>query len=263
MNQGAIVFVGILAVLLWLFLGVFSIIPWQVVGVLVSISIGIPSLLLVYEKEKASITGSSTIIKTKSEGKEEIQVKLQKAERKEQKNTFSALLPDITEITKLKIDDNFLDQIYEIARSEAIKEYDDAQLSYFCVQVFPFGKWRSVNIYFDFYSKWANKICSFQYSSLTSDIKHFKPDKPAKTDLQKGVFDDLPWKTYPHFLQALSMTYDKIKPLPSVKDTYYQISIEGNQKKWYIVFEDGFSGNEYRYYWDGLGLNKTNFKEVH
>jgi hypothetical protein len=206
MNQKAIVSIGKLAVLLWFFLGALLIIPWYVVGVLVPISIGIPTLLLAYEKGKSNISVSQAKPEKKHGEKENIPP----TPLIEEEKTTSSLLPDINEIIKLKIDDKFLDQIYEEARSKAVNEYADAQLSYFAVQAFPFNKLPSVNIYFDFYSKWANKTCNFQYSDLTSKLRHFTPNKRAKSDLYKGIFSDLPWKTSPHFPKALSKTYDKI-----------------------------------------------------
>jgi len=182
--------------------------------------------------------------------------------RIEQKHTTgSSLLPDITEITKLKIDNNFLDQLYEEARSKAVNTYDDAKLSYFAIQAFPFEDPPSVAIYFHFYSQWADRICVFQYSDLTSNLKHYTPNKQA-ADFQRGAFKDLPWKTSPNFLQALSKIYDKIKPLPSVKDTKYHFFKHGSEIYWTIVFEDGVNGNEYWFEWDGHRLDESSIRKT-
>lgn len=250
MNQTAIVTIAILVVFLWLILGVFLIIPWQVASVLIAVSIGIPTLLLHYEREKSNVSVSQAKTPIITEIKEHKDA------------TGTPLLPDITEITKLRIDNNFLDQLYEEARSKAVCTYNDAKLSQFSIQAFPFDKLPAVNIYFDFYSKWANKICEFQYSDRTSNLKHYTPNKRARSEFQKGVFKDLPWKTSPHFLQSLSKIYDKIKPLPSVEGTTYIFFKSATGKHWNIVFEDGLTGNEYSFKWDGLGLDETNIEQV-
>jgi hypothetical protein len=167
MNQKAIVAFGIFGVILSLLLGILLIIPWQVAGVLVAVSIGIPTLVLRYEGGKPNV--SLTTAQKKHEEKEDWQPAPHVVEIKEHKNTTgSSLLPDVTEITKLRIDNSFLDQIYEEARSKAVNTYDDAKLSYFGVQAFPFRTPPMVNIYFEYYSKWADKTCRFQYSDATS-----------------------------------------------------------------------------------------------
>jgi hypothetical protein len=251
MNQKAIVSIGILAVFFWLFLGIFLIIPWQVASVFIAISIGIPTLLLHYERGKSNIDVNQANILQTAEKEEKIDI------------TGSPLLPDVTEITKLKIDNDFLDRLYEEARSKAVKAYNDAKLSEFSIQAFPFRKPASVHIYFYFYSKWANRTCHFQYSQSTHALKHYTPNKQAMAEFQKGVFEDLPWKTSPHFLQALSKIYDKIKPLPSAEDTNFSLSKLATDKNWSIKFEDGLSGNDYWFKWDGLGLDETNIKRTH
>ena len=266
MNQKAIVTLSISAVLFWLFLGIFVIIPWQVAGVLVAISVGIASLLLNYERGKTSESINQTRpeieLKPQKDHEEHTQFEFPKSILQESKDTFRTLLPDVTDTTNLKIDNSFLDQLYENAHSKAIKTYSDAKLSSFCIQAIPFDKTPSINIYFDFYSKWTDRICRFQYSSLTSDLKHYTPNKTAKLDFDRKTLDDLPWRNSPHFLQALSKAYDKIKPLPSVEGTYYSINMSGYLKNWHISFEDGLSGNEHKYDWNGGGLDENSIIEV-
>jgi hypothetical protein len=118
-----------------------------------------------------------------------------------------------------------------------------------------------VNIYFDFYSKWADKICGFQYSDSTSSLRHCTPDKRARNDFAKEVFNNLPWKVNPHFLQALNMAYDKIKPLPSVEDTWYTIYKNASNKYWNIGFEDGVSGEGKDFKWNGQGLDENSIRQ--
>jgi hypothetical protein len=263
MYQKAIVSVGMSAAVLWIFLGIFSIIPWQVAGVLAAVSIGIPSLLLTYERGKPRTSASQGKLEENYEEKEQENPAPAKPEEKgQQVSTGSLLLPDTTDITKLGIDNNFLDKIYEEARSKAVNTYNDARLSYFAIQVFPFEKARSfVCVYFDFYSKWAGRICSFQYSDLSSTLRHSMPNKPATTDYQKGLFGQLPWKTNPRYLELLRRCYDRIKPLPSVEGTNYLLFVNGSQEHWSLKFEDGLNGNEYWFDWDGKGLDESNVKQ--
>jgi hypothetical protein len=258
MNQKAIVSLGIAGVVSSVFLGFFLIIPWQVAGVLVGVFIGIPTLLLHYERGKTNESISHP--KPEERHEENKQFTPRQEEIGDQKVPLgSPLLPDTTKITKLEIDDKFLDKTYEEARSKAVNVYDDAGLSHFSVQVFPFKDNPMVCVYFDFYSKWANRICSFQYSDLSSKLTHCLPNKLART-AEREVFKDLPWKTSPHFLQVLSKVYDRIKPLSSVKDTHYILFVTAFQEHWTIKFEDGLNGNEYWFDWDGKGLNENSIK---
>ena len=148
MNPKTIVCVGILGVFLWISLGLFSIIPWQVAGVMTAVSIGIPTLLLHYERGKSNVSISQVNPKERLEEKETYN-SVQEAKIKEQKMiTGSPLLPDTTDIIKLRIGDSFLDQLYEEARSKAVNIYNDAMLSSFSIQANPFGEIVSVYIYF-------------------------------------------------------------------------------------------------------------------
>jgi hypothetical protein len=210
MNQKAIVIIGVTGVILSVLFGASSLIPWQVAGVLIAVSIGIPTLLLkLEEKQEGNKKNQTTPI-----------IQLNK-----EKSTTSQLQPEISVITKLGTEEGFLDSIFDKAQREGVDTFNDARLSYFSVQ----GSYADVSpssvlcVYFDFYSKWANKVCKFQYTSIGFKLKHHKPNKHARFDFEKEVFNDLPWKTNPHFLQALNKVYDKIKPLPAVQGTSYQI----------------------------------------
>lgn len=226
MNQKIIVSVGILMVFLWISLGLFSIIPWQITGVLTAVSIGVPTLLLHYERGKPNESVSQTKATERNDITTNRQPLKKEVNEEQQSTTGSPLLPELADITHLKIDSIFLDRIYQEARNKANNIYNDAKLSYFIIQGRPFDNIPTVSVHFDFYSKWADKICTFQYSDLTSNVKHYTPNKQAKTDFRRGVFNDLPWKTSPRFLEALSRAYDKIKPLPCMEGTcYYQMRV--------------------------------------
>jgi hypothetical protein len=249
MNQKAIVIVGIVGVFLCVLLGALSIIPWQVAGVLIAVSIGIPTLLLKFEE--------------KYEGnKKKQQIPASTEMNKEKITTESQPQHNMSVITKLGTEEDFLDRTYEEARREAVTTFGDAQLSYFAIQgVYENASPPNLNVYFHFYSKWSNRVCTFQYSDIDFKLKHYKPNKHAKFDFEKETFKDLPWKTSPRFLQALSRSYDKIKPLPAVRGTYYLIWKRASEN-WNIKFEDGSNGNEYSFEWDGLGLDENSIKQT-
>lgn len=257
MYRGIIILSGILGVILSLVLGFYSVVTWEIVAVLVTVSLGIPGLVLTYEKVKQKETPS--IKKRKIQNSEAETVPLRK--EKEQK---SALLPDTADITKLNIDDSLLDKIYEQAHREATNRYHDAQFSGFTIQVFPFeevgGK---VNIYLKFYSKWADKICGFVYSDDFPQVKYTPPDKRPKFDSQREVFTTLPWKKSPQWMQFLKRAFAKIGPFAPTSMTRYHLrAIPNRETYWSLTFEDAFAGNEYNFRWNGRGLDENSVKQL-
>jgi len=203
-------------------------------------------------QHKPETTPSLNVEKRKAETVPSLKVE-------KQKNT---LLPDNTQITKLNIDDSLLDKIYEQAQRIAIDLYHDALLSRFSIQVFPYFKYgASVNIYLGFYSKWAEKICAFQYVGSSEELKHITPDKDAESDFNKIVFATLPWKTNPQWMQFLDRAYIKIRPLSSAEETCYHLQISPFTG-WQLNFEDGFSGKEYTFKWNGEGLDEDSIKQL-
>jgi hypothetical protein len=55
MYQKTIVFLGIIGVALSLILGLLSVIMWQAVAILITVSLGIPSLILAYERFRSDV----------------------------------------------------------------------------------------------------------------------------------------------------------------------------------------------------------------
>jgi len=223
---------------------------WTALAVALTVS----ALGILYWGFKPRIDRSLKHKKKIQESKTETTSSLELEKRK------SELLPDSRHITKLNIDDNLLDRIYEQAHRTAIDLYHDAQLSHFTIQVYPYTKPPSVNIYLDFYSKWANKICKFQYVGLRDELRHTTPDKSARTSSEKNVFDALPWKASPQWMQFLHRAYVKIRPLPSVEGTRYHLLADPSIS-WSLCFDDGLSGKEYRFEWDGKGLGESSIKQ--
>jgi len=184
------------------------------------------------------------------------------SERETQKES---LLPVSAKITELNIDDKMLDQIHAEAHRKALNIYEDAQLSNFTIQVIPFDKSGRprVNIYMEFYAKWADRTCRFQYSDIDHELKHSTPDKRPIVNYNREVFTTLPWKTHPNWRQFLRRAYDKIKPLPKDEKTCYHLSAHAYRGVyWTVVFEDGFTGNEYPIEWIGRGLDENSIKQI-
>jgi hypothetical protein len=172
----------------------------------------------------------------------------------------SALLPEKIKIIKINIDNDFLDKIYEQTRREAIEMYHDAQLSSFSIQVFPFQDHQ--NVYFDFYSKFANKICTFIYFGLYKQVEHRSPDKRQSIESEKGVYTILPWKKSPQWMKFIERAYIQIVPLTPHEKSCYHLLSNSMEKYWALNFEDGFNGEEYSFRWDGKGLNGSSIIRI-
>jgi len=276
MYQKTIMLLGIVGVLLSLALGLYSVITWQIVTVLVAVCLGIPSLILTYEKVKShenidqgkavrehekEIVWSST---PSTEGNRGQEGKAESGVAKEDKLQDSEPLVDSAQITKLNVDDNLLDQIYEQAHREVINIYHDAQLSWFCIQVFPFGERNRVNIYLDFYAKWANKVCKFASNDCVRQVKHLSPDKRPFLGQGREVFTVLPWKEFPQWMQFIERAYAKIEPLTPAKGTLYQLMAYPTiDMRWRLSFEDGFSGTEHAFTWNGKGFDESSITQLY
>jgi len=246
MRQRAIILLGILGVFLSLSMGAYSLIPWEIVAVLVAVSLGIPSLVLMNEKASSRESTAPRKVEAKHEKEKTGLPTL----TKEEGTPKSALLPDIAEITKLSIDDSLLDKIYEQANRTAIDLYHDSKLCYFAIQVLPYETYgATVCIYLDFYSKWADKTCRFQYSDLSGNLEHRIPDKAPIVKSYVNAFDSLPWKMSSHWRQFLDRAYVKIRPLPAVEGTCYHLTCRRSHATssidWSLKFDDGLSGKEY------------------
>ena len=166
------------------------------------------------------------------------------------------------QITKLSINNNLLDDVYEQAQRKAIEIYHDAQLSGFMIQVLFFDNPR-VNIYLDFYSKWGNKTCVFRYDPSDRRVEHSPPDKHPVFGSQKEAFTTLPWKESPQWMQFIERVYAKIGPLTPVKGTHYYLSAFPTPAMgWVIRFEDGFTGAEYAFKWNGKGFDEKSISQT-
>jgi hypothetical protein len=166
-------------------------------------------------------------------------------------------------IIKLKIDNSFLDNLYQQAYNQAINIHPDAKLSTFTIQVFPFAQTQSkVNIYLDFYSKIANKLTQFRFDEFSSNLEQRLPIRPAKHDFQKAVFADLPWKVSPHWMQFLERVYSIIRPIHPATATFYHLrAMPYGDMVWSVDFNDEFTGEAHRFSWNGEGFDEKSFRK--
>ena len=64
----------------------------------------------------------------------------------------------------------------------------------------------------------------------------------------------MPWKKSPDWLKFLKRVYSKIGPLSINPRSAYSLSAYPDY--WTAFFEDGVSGNEYTYQWEGNSLDE-------
>ena len=212
-----------------------------------------------FQKDKTA----TPLLKEEESPKNEL-IQTETEPSKEKKISRRGLLADTEDISKLDIENDFLDQIYGQAHNQAIHIYYDAQLSHFIIQVWPFAEvGANVNIYFDFHSKWVDKTCSFRYSDANPQVEHSLPDMPAKSDFDRRSFAKLPWKESPQWIHFLNRAYIKIKPLVPASKTRYHLSAGAyNSPSWRLTFDDGFTGNDFVFEWNGKGLDENSIKQV-
>jgi len=163
------------------------------------------------------------------------------------------LLPDETNISRLKIDNALLSELYGQACGRAVDKYHDAKLNGLSIVVHPYTpSGDKVAILFDFYSKWANRVCRF-YISETEDMHELLPDHPAE-ESDKATFDELPWVKAQNWAQFLKKSCEKVGPLSPNPWTNYMLSADAHRKlQWWISFEDGVTGKRSNFDWDGIG----------
>jgi hypothetical protein len=166
---------------------------------------------------------------------------------------------EIDDFASLNITDEHLTRLYTQARTQAIEKYPDAELSVFYLNVTPYRKIGSkILLSFDFHSKQCGRTCSFYCASRYSDVTYSPPDRVEDKD---ATFTGLPWKESPHWLQLLRYCYKNIGPLTAAEKTSYQLYVSPwayDRVVWSLNFEDGLSGQEYHFDWNGKGIDEEN-----
>ena len=191
MFRKIVLLIGIIGGITPIILGLSSYIDLNQAGLISTAFIGIIGLILAYEtlkpkkakftkfeqEEKNVLSGSS---KPKIVEKELFELS------SVYKKIESPLLPDVSKITELKLDNKLLDNIYERAEKKAIEVYSDAKFNRFSIQVQPFGLQPSVCVYMWFYSKIGNKVCFLQYADYTKEVTL----KVFEVEMRKMFFDE-------------------------------------------------------------------------
>lgn len=259
MYQKVLIACGVIGVCISIFIGVIYVLDWTIISVFVAISIGIPSLILMYKKDESEKSSKNHEVPSSITGFKT----LKKFDYSKNGKKNSSLLSEGEKITDLKITNELLDQIYEKARRKAIKNFPDVKLIRFTILVFPYQSTK-VNIYLEFISEYAKKIIKYRYNDSELQVLHSSPNKRLKKDTDKIAFKNLPWKTYPHWIEFPKKIEAIISPLVKNLQTHYYLSISAYEKEypWYFRFDDGFTGETHIYHWTGRELNEKNLKEL-
>ena len=172
--------------------------------------------------------------------------------QKEARKRKRVLLPDPNYIGRLNIDNTLLTELYGQAQGRAITKFHDAKLRDVAILVSPYQEGEDrVSLHFGFYSQWADRGCTYIVSEM-SDIRESHPDKLEKWE--RATFDELPWLKDPNWPQFLKKSCEKVEPLSPAYWTNYQISaMVWRKPPWSVTFEDGLTGKESSFLWDGKG----------
>ena len=167
----------------------------------------------------------------------------------------------------ITITNDLLDQIFEEARLQATKSYDDAKLEYFSLQFIPFSKKDPENVYLMFYSGYADRHCVFSFGSDDNfKLKQPKPDKHGSFYMRKKTFDTRPWKENSNWIDFVQKYCVKDAPFHPNEGTYVSLYAHHYKVKkgffWALVIVDGYTGREYRYYWNGKEISDENVSQT-
>jgi len=253
---------------------------WGGVGVIVTLILGVPALIQLIGKAQVSwlavtITLSIvlaiviillTIWNMKLQGKyKDVNTRVQNIrellkqqhghEQEDKKNTM-ILLPDPNYIWKLNIDNTLLTQLCGQAHGLALDKFSDAKLHDMSIQVNPYNDNDRVTVYFEFYSKWADRRIAF-YFNERGNMEELR-SYPAEIEADRLVFNEMPWLRDPDWPDFLRKSCEKVDPLSHDLFTSYHLSTQVQfpplyELPWTILFEDGVTGKTYRLEWDGKG----------
>jgi hypothetical protein len=221
------------------------------------------------EDKAVTKPSSSKVDELTSQSEKEIEREMVREHEKEihkktvKKGEKKTVLLVPNEIIKLKIDNNLLNKLYQQAHDQAINIQSDAKLSHLTIHVYPFQQVGSnVTIYFDFYSKIADKTSDFKFDEFSSKIEHTPPLRHIKHAFQRIVLDDLPWIISPHWIQFLERAYSIIRPLHEAIGSSYYLGANGiDEWIWVAIFKDEVMGKERTFRWKGTTFDEKSFKE--
>jgi hypothetical protein len=166
---------------------------------------------------------------------------------------------------KLSISNDFLDELYDQARNQAVNIHHDAKLLCFTIQVFPFQILGSrVNIYFTFYSKTADKVSKFALDETIGRIEHSPPIRARKKDFPNDVFTKLPWRKSPNWQDFLDRVYELENPIHEASGSNYHLRAVpyNNKYAWSLEYVDFSGGDDFSYEWTGKGIDSKNIRKL-
>lgn len=247
MFHNVVIVLGVFGVLFSVFIGIFFGIDWKIIGLFVTISLGLPTLILKFDNQKSK--------DSKNNPTENNNFKITKP-------IVKPILPS-KKITDIDISKDLLNKIHSKIQNQVIMEYSDVKLSSFTISVEPYIKIvDNVLIFFRFYSKISNKNIEFCYSVKSCEIKQINKPKIVRMDFLKRVFSSkLPWNESTNWNKFLDVAYSMIPELtPHEKSTYRLTASkkESGKTRWYVIFEDGFNGQDHKIAWNGKNINSEN-----
>lgn len=246
---------------------------WGGVGVIIALILGVPALIQFWGKVNISwlaVTIALNIILvitlalvaiwiTKLKRKyEDANNRLEKSkgllmELMKKSERQRILLSDPNHIWKLNVDNDVLTKLYGEAHGQATTKFHDAKLADLDIIVNPYKSGDRVGILFSFYSRWADRKCTFIVGE-TVDVHESVPSEPAKDDNDRVTFEELPWLKNLNWPQFIRKSCEKAEPLSPSDGSIYHVSTRAWQEPpWDISFRDGITGKEFRFSWDGKG----------
>jgi hypothetical protein len=160
--------------------------------------------------------------------------------------------PELISITDMGIDNALLDRLYSQAIAFAMDDYDDAELSNLSISIYPHQRYlNKCTIYFDFYSKWADRVCCYASDGETIEPCPLGADLSADSDFERVTFKELPWVQNPDWPRFVEKSSQKVGPLSVADMTHCLIWTSAYINGWVARFFDGKSGKSYSFTWDG------------
>jgi hypothetical protein len=163
------------------------------------------------------------------------------------------------DIASLNMSGDLLTHLYKQALSQAHEKYPDPELSGFYIDVTPYSQIGSkIYLSFELYSEQQGRTCHFYAVGRRPRITYSPPDKVAEN---KVTFNVPPWQESPHWLQFIQYGYAQIGPLPAIEKTAYRLYVRPwipDRVAWSLHFDDGVSGQEYDFEWNGKEIDDEN-----
>jgi hypothetical protein len=205
--------------------------PWRlgisiVVVLAIGLVFGIPATVNIWQPEQEPTTSDNT--------------------------PANMLTVDETDMWKLNINNALLDKLYEEAYNLAILDIQDAKLSEFDIDVFPYSTTSKVRITYCFYSNEAERELDYVFNdrlniSLERDISGI-------AIVNRVTFESLPWLTTQEWMSTIKKACENVGPLTPDDHTGYLVWVVNSPKlTWHINISDSVNWHWTLFAWDGQG----------